>query len=203
MLINVDIKKLKELSKIIKDTSEELENELMIKHENKDFEVKPSLRDLDSKIKGAPNFTYREFIESETATRLNIQNIPGEKEWNNIEIISSQVLHPIRQEFGRIKITSGFRCLELNTVIGSSSKSSHIKGEAVDIKPLEKDVTLLDIIKYIYNNLEFRELILEYGLNGWIHISYRRNSNLKKLKLKDDDHNYSLVSLDYLDKLYT
>jgi len=202
MLIDIDLQRLKELSKELKNVSENLENELFNKDKKIDEEEKPILRDLDSNIQGAPNFKYREFIESETAQRLNIQNIPNNSEWINIEVLASQVLHPIRQKFGRMKITSGFRCLELNTAIGSSKSSSHVKGEAADFKPLEENVSLLDIIEYVYNNLDFRELILEYGINGWIHVSYRRNSNLKKLKLKDKNHNYSLVSLDYLRSLY-
>lgn len=203
MLIDIDIQKLRELSKNLKDSIEELDNELNTKNINKDpEEEKPVLRDLNSKIKGAPNFTYKEFIESDTAKRLNISNIPNDNEWSNLEILSTQVLQPVRQEFGRIKITSGYRCLELNTAIGSSKSSSHIKGEASDFKPIEQGISLIDIIEFIYTKLDFRELILEYGLSGWVHVSYRRNGNLKKLKLKDQEHNYSLVSIDYLKKLY-
>lgn len=203
MLIDIDIQKLRELAKNFKDMSEELESQLNPKSEPKNEEKEIVItRDLNSKIKGAPNFTYKEFIESDTAKRLNIPNIPSDNEWFNIEVLASQVLQPIRQQFGRIKITSGYRCLELNTAIWSSKSSSHIKGEAADFKPLETGISLIDIIDFIYNKLDFRELILEYGLSGWIHVSYRRNSNLKKLKLKDEDHNYSLVSVEYLHKLY-
>jgi hypothetical protein len=202
MLIDIDIQKLKNLSKGLKDISEEFGIELTTT-KNKSLETdKPILRDLNSVIKGAPNFTYGEFIKSDTAKRLHIENIPNENEWFNIELLATQVLQPIRQKFGKLRITSGFRCLELNTAIGSSKSSSHVKGEAADFEPIEENILFLDIIEFIYTKLEFRELILEYGLDGWIHVSYRKNANLKKLKLKDKNHNYALVNLDYLHKIY-
>lgn len=160
------------------------------------------MRDLQARIPGAPSFKYKEFVRSDVAIRLGINNIPTDEEWEKIELLAVMVLQPVRNHFGRIKITSGFRAKKLNKAIGGSTTSNHCRGEASDIEPLEEGVTLLDVIKWIYENLEFRTLILEFPLDGWIHVDYREGGNLKRLKLKDRNHNYQNVSIDYLEELY-
>ena len=160
-------------------------------------------RNLSDKILGASNFTYGELIKSDTAQRCGIQNIPGESEWRNLEVLAYCILQPIRREFGPIIITSGYRSKELCLKIGSSINSNHTRGEAADLEPVS-DIPLIEIIEFIYHKLEFRELIAEYFPNGWIHVAYRRKKkgNTRQLKLKDKDHNYTHVSIDYLKKLY-
>lgn len=160
------------------------------------------MRDLQARIPGAPSFKYKEFVKSDAATRLGINNIPTDEEWEKIELLAVMVLQPVRNHFGRIRITSGFRAKKLNKTIGGSTTSNHCRGEASDIEPLEEGVTLLDVIKWIYENLEFRTLILEFPPDGWVHVVYREGGNLKRLKLKDRNHNYQNVSIDYLEELY-
>jgi len=156
---------------------------------------------LNDKIPGAPNFKYKEFIKSDTAKRLGIYNIPNQRQWNNIEELAKNNLQPIRDKFGRVRITSGFRSSELNMIIGGSIFSNHCIGEASDIEPVD-DIPLIVMIEWVYNNLQFRELIAEFFPDGWIHIGYRIGENIKKLKLKDEEHNYQEVTLDYLKSLY-
>lgn len=160
------------------------------------------MRDLNKKIPGAPSFRYKEFIKSDVALRKNIKNVPNKRQWKNIEKLAVNILQPIRNKFGRIRITSGFRSVKLCLAIGSSKRSNHAKGEAADVEPVNVNVKLLDIIEYIVNNLEFRTVIAEYFPGGWCHIVYRKGGNVKRLKLKDKNHNYTTVSLEYLRKLY-
>ena len=160
------------------------------------------MRILNSKIPGAPNFKYKEFIKSSTAIRLGIDNTPTEKEWQNIEKLAVNVLQPIRQKFGRIRITSGFRSKQLNKSIGGSTSSNHCRGEAADVEPLEDGVTLLDILEYIINDLEFRNVILEYPPDGWVHVDYRETNNPKRIRLKDKTHNYSEITLVEIKNIY-
>jgi len=160
-------------------------------------------RRLNDKVKGAPNFTYKEFVQSNTATRKGIKNIPGDKEWERIEALAKNVLQPVREKFGPIRINSGYRSPELNVAIGGSTTSNHCRGEASDIEPWNEDkVTLFEMLEWMYNNLKFRTLILEYPPGGWIHVDYRLGANDKILKLKDKKHNYEKVDIDYLRKLY-
>jgi len=162
------------------------------------------MRNLREKIPGAPNFRYSEFIKSETATRLGIKNIPNDSQWQNIEALAINVLQPVRSHFGRIKITSGFRIGELNKKIGGSEFSNHCRGEAADIEPMKKGVTLLEILSWIYRNLEFRNLIAEYfDDDGWVHVDFRAGSNLKRLRLRDKEHKYEDVTIEFLKELYS
>ena len=159
--------------------------------------------DLNAKIPGAPNFRYGEFTKSSTAIRHGINNIPESRDqWRNIEILARNVLQPIREEFGRLRILSGYRSRELNTLIKGSSTSNHCFGYAADIEPLEQDITLLDVLIFIHDKLGYRELIAEYFPNGWIHVAYRKGENTKQLKLKDDSHHYARVSKNYIIDLY-
>jgi uncharacterized protein YcbK (DUF882 family) len=160
------------------------------------------IKDLNKKIPGASNFRYKEFIKSDVALRKNIRNIPNEKQWKNIEKLAVNVLQPIRKKFGRIRITSGFRSVELNQAIGGSKYSNHCRAEAADVEPVDDNIKLVDIMEYIVENLEFRTVILEYPLQGWIHADYREGGNLKRIKLKDKNHNYKTVSMGYIRKLY-
>jgi len=159
---------------------------------------------LYSKIPNAKNFTYLELIESATALRLGISNLPpNDGIWKNLELLVVNNLQPIRNHFGPIKVTSGYRSPALCIAINSNIYSNHTRGQAADIKPFySSSVKLIDILNWIHENLEYRELILEYPPSGWIHICYRENGNDKKLKLKDKNHNYSRVDIDYINNIY-
>jgi hypothetical protein len=161
------------------------------------------MQNLYEKIDGAKNFSFLELIKSDTAIRLGMNNIPKDDNiWKNLKNLAVNCLQPIRDNFGPIKINSGYRSPELCIRIGSSVNSNHTKGEAADIEPFNDNIKLIDILNWIYKNLEFRELIAEYFLEGWIHIAYRENGNDKILKLKDKNHNYAKVTIDYINKLY-
>jgi len=154
------------------------------------------LRDLNKKLPMAPNFRYKEFVKSNTAMRLGIRNIP------NVERVAGNIIQPVREMFGPMRITSGFRSVELCRAIGSSSRSNHTRGEALDFEPINSSVRLIDILKWIHTNLDYRELIAEYFPNGWVHAAYRLNKNVRKLKLKDNTHSYEVVSMPYILNIY-
>lgn len=159
------------------------------------------MKDLNAKIPGAPNFRYGEFLKSDVALRFDIYNIPNASQWLCIENLAREILQPIRNEFGSIKITSGFRTVELCLAIGSSKYSNHARGQAADIEPSHK-IKLITVLEFIHYELEYRELIAEYFPDGWVHVAYREDANIKKLKLKDKNHHYTQVSIDYIKDLY-
>jgi len=160
------------------------------------------LRNLEDKLPMAPNFRYKEFVRSATALRLGIRNIPNEQQWQSIERVAGNIIQPVREKFGPIRITSGFRSVQLCLEVGSSAKSNHTRGEAIDFEPVSSKVRLVDVLKWIHTNLDYRELIAEYFPNGWVHAAYRLNKNVRKLKLKDDRHSYSVVSMPYILNIY-
>lgn len=84
----------------------------------------------------AKYFTVAEMLKSETADKNKIQNIPSVEVQQNIEELL-EVLDDLREFYGKpIKITSGFRCAELNKLVGGSPTSAHVIGYAADLQPI-------------------------------------------------------------------
>ncbi len=158
--------------------------------------------DLNKTIPGAPNFTYGELLRSSTASRLGIKNIPNEEQLKCIELVSTNILQPVRSKFGPIRITSGFRSPELCLKIGSTTSSNHTRGQAVDFEPYDNKISLYSIFEWIHDNCEFRELIAEFFPDGWVHAAFRAEGNDKIVKLKDDKHSYKIVDLSYIRSIY-
>ena len=121
------------------------------------------------------NFTLQELIKSDTAIRLDINNNPNSGQIEKLKALCENILQPVRDHFGRVKVTSGFRSEQLCLKIGSSVNSQHAKAEAADFEcPGVDNVELFDWIK---NNLSPDQLILEFYTpgepnSGWIHCSW-------------------------------
>lgn len=172
--------------------------------QDKRWKVLPNVdygRDLDASIPNANNFKYGEAVESETAVALGIANVPTEAEWKVIETVAVFMLQPLRNKKGRLKVSSWFRCAELNRHpdIGSSATSFHEKGAAVDLEPQE--CSLMELLEEAYK-LNFSEIIAEFFPNGWVHVAFLRGDDRRRLKLKDKLHHFKLVTIDYIRKLY-
>lgn len=129
-------------------------------------------------MKFPDKFTYNELICSETAAKEGIENKPNTTQKQHLHNIAWDLLVPLRKWYKKaIPISSGFRSKKLNKILpGSSSVSQHMQGEAVDILKYSKD--LKKVYKYIVDNLEFDQLILEY--DTWIHVSYKKGKNRKQ-----------------------
>lgn len=160
------------------------------------------LRNLDDKLPMAPNFKYGEFVYSYNATRFGIKNEPNEEQWRNIEKTAECIAQPVREKLGRLRISSGFRSPRVNKLAGGSNLSRHLTGEAIDQEPLASGITLMKVLLFIYDNLEFRELIAEFFPKGWVHASYVVGYNKRILKLKDENHDFKVVTIDKLIELY-
>ena len=75
-----------------------------------------TLFDLNEHLAG--HFTLGEMLRSGQAIRLGIDNIPGEVEVEALRALCQNVLEPLRLQFGRILISSGYRCERLNKAVG-------------------------------------------------------------------------------------
>ena len=118
----------------------------------------------------------KEGVYSITATRRDIDNIPGKKELNNMKLLAEEVFEPLRKWVGGpIRINSFYRSPKLNTAIGGSSKSQHCKGQAMDIDDTSCHKTNAEMFKFIKDELEFDQMIWEFGDDknpNWVHVSY-------------------------------
>lgn len=134
------------------------------------------------------HITFRESINSYTAKRKGIENIPNEYEITNMYILAHKVFEPLRKWVGGpIKINSFFRSEELNKAIGGSSTSQHCQGRAMDIDDVYGYKTNAEMFNYIKDNLDFDQLIWEFGTDDnpdWVHVSYLSIDGNRKRCLK-------------------
>ena len=134
------------------------------------------------------NLSLQEAIKSNTATRLGIDNRPEQWEINNLRAVAENVFQPLRDHFGvPIGVSSGYRSKALNKAIGGSKYSQHMIGEALDIDAdIYGKVTNAEIFNYIKNNLEWDQMIWEFGDDeepNWVHVSYKESGrNRKQIK---------------------
>lgn len=127
-------------------------------------------------MKLSNNFTLRELVRSQTAERRGINNTPSDEIVESLKQTTRRILQPVRDHFGiPFSPSSGYRCEALSLAIGSSKKSQHNFGQAVDFEvPTIDNLTLA---KWIDANIDVDQLILEcyrYGdpNSGWVHVSW-------------------------------
>jgi len=127
------------------------------------------------------HISYKEATRSNTAIRFGILNHPSQKVLDVMRLTSNKIFEPLRRHFGvPIYISSFYRSWLLNKKLGGSINSGHPLGEAIDLDDILGGVTNSDMFYWIKNNLEFDQLIWEYGDDDepkWIHVSYRLNNN--------------------------
>ena len=127
-------------------------------------------------MKISEHISFQEAIKSNTALRRGINNEPNDYQITNMVGIAHNVFEPLREYVGGpIKINSMFRCEELNSAIGGSSRSQHIEGRAMDLDDTFGYKTNAEMFEYIRKNLSFDQLIWEFGDDNnpaWVHVSY-------------------------------
>ena len=119
----------------------------------------------------SPHFHLSEFTVSQEAARRGIDNTPP-----------PAVIERLRQTAGHLELvrtilgghpiilTSGFRCDELNAVIGGSPTSAHPRGDAADfICPRFGSPLAICRALAIQDDLPFDQLIEE---GTWVHLGF-------------------------------
>ena len=120
-------------------------------------------------MKLSEDFTLDELCKTSTG----IENIPEDTQVGFLKLLCVYVLQPIRDEHGKISISSGYRSKGVNQAVKGKKSSQHKKGQAADISP--KEGTLLSVYKWIIDNLEFGACII-YPDRGFIHIALPRTN---------------------------
>ena len=117
------------------------------------------------------NFSMEEFVRSETADRLGLQNEPDGRARLSIVNLCSKVLQPLRNALGEpIRIDSGYRSPALNAAVGGVATSQHMKGEAADLSWRGKAGDLLELLEE--NRIPFDQAIL-YRKRNFLHVSLK------------------------------
>ena len=143
------------------------------------------------------NLALAEVMRSETAKRKGISNMPTPEHIENFKKLAENVFQPIREHFAvPIRISSGYRSAALNKAIGGAGKtvngvyvpsSQHCTGEAIDIDMDGTSITNKQVFDYIKDNLNFDQLIWEFGTESnpdWVHVSYESTGKQRKQILK-------------------
>ena len=136
------------------------------------------------------HLSLAEVTRSDSAKRNGISNEPTAEHLNNFKLLAEKVFEPIREHFKvPIHISSGYRSAALNKKIGGSLTSQHCQGEAIDIDMdgSAGGVTNANVFNYIKDNLNFDQLIWEFGTSSnpdWVHVSYESTGKQRKQILK-------------------
>ena len=126
------------------------------------------------------HISYNEGVRSATATKLKIDNKPTDDILKKMVVVAEEVFEPLREWAKHpINVNSFYRSPKLNAALNGSKSSSHMSGEAIDISTLGKK-TNGELFDYIRQNLEFDQLIYEFGNDEnprWIHVSYKNKKD--------------------------
>jgi len=137
--------------------------------------------------------SFDEATRSQTATRKGIDNTPDTYQLKNMKYVSEEVFDKVREFIGGPLTCSSFlRVPELNRAIGSTDRSFHCHGAAIDLKKISRNKTYAEIFDFIRCELEFSELIWEYGDEhepAWVHVAYLEGDNRKMVKRAYRDEN--------------
>ena len=154
-------------------------------------------------MKITQHFKLEEFEKSETAKRLGIDNSIPAALIPNIKALCENVLEPLRAEINKttdnrqrttdsaslreanskpktqnsipLKVSSGYRCPQLNAVVGGAKSSQHMKGEAADIHipSVEVGRKWFEILKTLPHDQLIWERNSPTSNHYWIHVSCR------------------------------
>ena len=132
-------------------------------------------------MKLSANFSLAEL------TKTNVRqfdNTPSMQVIDNLQLLVDNVLQPIRNKFGPVTVTSGYRSPEVNKAIGGSTTSDHCFGFAADFEVVGVDNK--ELARWVADNLKFKQLILEFytkGVpdSGWVHVSYDKTNLTQKV----------------------
>ena len=128
------------------------------------------------------HFTIEEMIFSQVAVRYGIDNRATGRQKENLKALCENTLEPIRALVDApVHVTSGLRQPAVNTLVGGSQNSQHIRGEAADIQ-VTKYTTEELFALIIRSGIPFDQIIQEFG--SWVHITWKRNGTNRRSILR-------------------
>ena len=140
-------------------------------------------------MKLTPNFRIEEF---EVTSVLAVNLVPKEYV-PRLMCLCSAILQPIRDRFGYVKISSGYRSSHVNQEVGGVPSSQHVTAEACDfVCPTQPTYDVWDyIVKMVGMGWPVDQAIWYKETTGHIHISHTtRKKNRRQLLLKRADGTY-------------
>lgn len=138
-------------------------------------------------------FTIGEMSRSATAKKLGIDNTPSKQIKNNLTLFIETVLDPIRSDWGEaVTVSSGYRCPELNILVGGAKESGHQYGFCADLQVKGSSaLRLRKFAEFVYqwmigNNMKWDEIIFESaGGVTWLHFCWIGKDGRQRMKRFD------------------
>ncbi len=131
-------------------------------------------------------FTLQELLRSDTATKKKIDNTPSWEIVANLHRLAS-FLDNMREAWGSgIRVSSGYRCPQLNTAVGGVSNSAHQYGNAVDIVPVNGKMNEFEaFLKRWLKGKKWDQCIWESSKSGgrWVHFGLYSNKGEQRCKM--------------------
>lgn len=123
----------------------------------------------------SPHFTLEEFTRSDTGERYGADNTPNPAIIKNLRGTAT-CMEDIRSLLSNVPIyiSSGYRSLDVNRLVGGAVNSAHMQGYAADFAAPQFGDPLA-ICKYIHAtifNFPIDQLIWEFS---WVHLSFAPN----------------------------
>lgn len=136
----------------------------------------------------AKYFTLKEMTRSETAKKYGIDNTPSPEIVEHLNELM-EFLDPLREAWGSaIKVTSGYRCPKLNSLVKGSATSVHKIGYASDLKPVNGKIEdFKTFVKNYLKDKKFDQCILEKSKttgDQWVHIGLYNNAHKQRCQIK-------------------
>ena len=122
-------------------------------------------------IMASPNFSMDELTHSDTAARHGIDNTPNDNQKENLYKLAME-MEDVRELLNNkpIYVSSGYRSLALNELLGSKKTSSHIKGLAVDFTCRQFGTPNEIVFALINSDIPYDQAIVEF--DKWTHLSF-------------------------------
>ena len=135
------------------------------------------------------NFTLAELTASSVARSKGIDNTPPAEAIAHLGELVGAILQPLRDAWGRpIKVTSGYRCPNLNKAVGGVANSAHQYGYAVDVQP-QSMADFGEFVNFITawvqgQGIKFDQIIIEKSSTSrWVHIGVRDKDGRQRMQL--------------------
>lgn len=130
-------------------------------------------------------FGLEEFLTSSVARQLSIENTPSFEIVQNLKKLA-EFLDGAREAWGSgIRVSSGYRCPELNKAVGGVPNSVHTIGFAADLQPINGNFEGFKkfFVSYLKDKT-FDELIIETsGKTTWLHFQLYSPKGFQRKKV--------------------
>lgn len=137
------------------------------------------------------DFTWQEL----TTTGTGLPNNPGPADRARLVLLAREVLQPLRDEFGPIRITSAYRSEAVNSApsVRGAPTSHHLKGSAADLYSVD-GTTAGEMAAWLFSraDLPLAEVIIEP--TGHLHVAREISGppGRRKFLITADMKNYTV-----------